>query len=265
MDFGFKAKLFKPIFSLEIRQLSGFVLFENWTQTEEAVSNTKMFYLIEVEDHVRVEPKHFGLPTREAIEKQLNESYVDKVTKELGHVVSVVSVGEVHDGVIIPGDGAAFYKSDFELLVWKPELHELVYGTINEIAGFGAFLQVGPAQGMIHISQTMEDYVSMSKTGTLTGKASKRSLAKGDDCVARIVAISFKGGEPRIGLTMRQSGLGKLQWVEDDKNKAEAVAKKMEKASSDKASGKGKGKGGSGGDKGTGKDDKGKESKEDKK
>ena len=31
-----------------------------------------MFYLLDVEDHVRVEPKHFGLPTKEAIEKQLN-------------------------------------------------------------------------------------------------------------------------------------------------------------------------------------------------
>ena len=37
-----------------------------------------MFYLAEVEDHVRVEPKHFGLETHEAIERQLNESYVDK-------------------------------------------------------------------------------------------------------------------------------------------------------------------------------------------
>ncbi len=190
----------------------------------------KMFYLVEVEDHVRVEPKHFGLPTHEAIEKQLNESYVDKVNKELGFVISVVSVDHVEDGVIIPGDGAAFYKSRFNLVIWKPELHELVYGTITEIATFGAFMQIGPAQGMIHISQTMEDYVSMSKTGTWSGKASKRVISKGDECIARIVAISFKGGEPKIGLTMRQPGLGKIQWLEEDKKKRAASVKKAEKA-----------------------------------
>lgn len=178
-----------------------------------------MFYLAEVEDHVRVEPKHFGLPTHESVERQLNDSYVNSVSKELGHVISVVSVGEVGDGVIIPGDGAAFYKSRFKVLVWKPELHELVYGTIAEIASFGAFIDLGVAQGMIHISQTMEDYVSLSKTGVLSGKVSKRSLAKGDNCVARIVAISFKGGEPKIGLTMRQPGLGKIEWLEEDKRK----------------------------------------------
>ncbi len=184
-----------------------------------------MFYIAEVEDHVRVEPKHFGLPTKEAVEKQLNESFVDKVTKELGFVVSVVSVDSVDNGVIIPGDGAAFYKSVFKLLIWRPELHELCYGTIVEIANFGAFIQIGPAQGMVHISQTMEDYVSLSKTGTLSGKASKRNLAKGDDCLARTVAISFKGGEPKIGLTMRQPGLGKVEWLKEDRKKAIASAK----------------------------------------
>ena len=162
-----------------------------------------MFYLLDVEDHVRVEPRYFGLKTREAIEKQLNEDFVDSVSKEFGYVIAVLSVGKIDDGVIIAGDGAAYYNSEFELLVWRPELHELVYGTIAEITNFGAFMQVGPAQGMIHISQTMEDYVSLTKSGTLSGKATKRSLAKGDECIARIVAISYKAGStPTIGVTM---------------------------------------------------------------
>lgn len=194
-----------------------------------------MFYLLDVEDHVRVKPKHFGLPTQEAVETQLKETYVDKVTKELGFVISVVKVDSVQDGVIIPGDGAAFYRSVFTLLVWKPELHELVYGTIADIANFGAFLQVGPAQGMIHISQTMEDYVSFTKTGTLSGKASKRTLSKGDDCLARVVAISFKSGEPKIGLTMRQPGLGRVQWVEEDKKKKVASEKRAAKGEGKKS------------------------------
>lgn len=184
-----------------------------------------MFYLLEVEDHVRVEPKHFGLPTKEAVEKQINETFVDKVTKELGFVVGLVSVDKVDAGVIVPGDGAAFYNSVFKILVWKPELHELVYGVISDITNFGAFMQIGPAQGMVHISQTMEDYVSLSKTGTLAGKASKRNLSKGDECLARIVAISFKAGEPKIGLTMRQPGLGCIDWIKEDKKKKDAAAK----------------------------------------
>ena len=197
-----------------------------------------MFYLAEVQDHIRVKPKHFGLPTQESIERQLNDSYIGSVSKDLGYVVSVVSVDDVGDGVIIPGDGAAYYDSKFKILIWKPELHELVYGTISEIASFGAFMDMGVMQGMIHISQTMEDYVSMSKSGTLSGKASKRSLGKGDNCVAKIVAISFKSGEPKIGLTMRQPGLGKIEWLEQDNAKRNKIAKRAEAKEKSKKGGK---------------------------
>lgn len=193
-----------------------------------------MFYIAEVEDHIRVEPKHFGLATKDAVTEQLQESYIRTMHKELGFVISVISVEDVGEGVIIPGDGAAYYKSKFTVLVWKPELHELIPGTIKDITNFGAFMQIGPTQGMIHISQTMEDFVSLSKTGNLQGKISKRSLNVGDNCLARIVAISYKAGEPKIGLTMRQPGLGKIEWIEDAQRKAIASAKKTDKGESKK-------------------------------
>jgi DNA-directed RNA polymerase subunit E' len=189
----------------------------------------KMFYLTEVEDYVRVDPTLFGLPTGEAVEKQLEETYEDYYNKDLGRVVSVVNVVEIGEGVIIPGDGAAYYKSIFTLLVWKPELQELVFGKIAEITSFGAFIDMGTMRGMIHISQTMDDYVSFSDAGSLAGKTSGRTLKAGDLCLARVVAVSHKGDEPKIGLTMRQPGLGKLDWVKEDKIKKEAEAKKVAK------------------------------------
>ncbi len=201
-----------------------------------------MFYLTEVQDHVRVDPKLFGLPTAEAVDKQLKETYADYYDKELGRVVSIIEVLEVGEGVIIPGDGAAYYKSRFKLLVWKPKLQELVFGTIAEITSFGAFIDMGAMKGMIHISQTMDDYVSFSKTNSLLGKASKRNLKQGDLCLARIVAISHKGGSSKVGLTMRQPGLGKLDWIKEDKIKKEAAAKKAEKLNKAAASKATKGK-----------------------
>ena len=185
-----------------------------------------MFYLTEIEDYVRVEPKLFGIPTRESVDKQLREIYADYYDKEIGKVVLVIEVLEVGEGVIIPGDGAAYYNSRFKLLTWKPEINELVYGEISEIANFGAFMYLGAMKGMIHISQTMNDYVSFSKTNLLVGKVTKKSLKKGDLCLARIVAISHKGEGPRIGLTMRQPGLGKLEWIKEEKIKKEKEEKK---------------------------------------
>jgi len=189
-----------------------------------------MFYLIEMEDHVRVEPKLFGLPTLEAVRKQLEETYFNYYNREIGRSISVVEVLNVGEGVIVPGDGAVYYSSKFKLLVWKPELHELVFGSIEEITNFGAFINLGVLKGMIHISQTMDDFVSFSKTNVLSGKNSKRSLKAGDLCIARVVAISHKGEELKIGLTMRQPGLGKIEWIKEDVIKKQKDGEKVLKS-----------------------------------
>ena len=188
-----------------------------------------MFYEVELKSHIRVPPSSFNMEVEDAVMQQLNEEFNDYISKDFGIVIAVSEIVDIGEGIIIPGDGAAYYKSLFTVLVWKPELHELIPGSIKEITNFGAFMQIGPAQGMIHISQTMEDFVSLNKTGSLSGKMTKRSLNVGDLCLARIVAISYKAGEPKIGLTMRQPGLGKIEWIEDSRKKAVAAAKKSEK------------------------------------
>jgi DNA-directed RNA polymerase subunit E' len=185
-----------------------------------------MFYLIEVEDYIRVEPKLFGLPTMESVDKQLKETYADYYDRDIGRVISIIEVLEVGEGVLIPGDGATYYRSRFKLLVWKPELQEVVYCEVSEITNFGAFMNLGAMKGMIHISQTMDDYVSFNKSNSLIGKASKRTLKQGDLCLARVVAISHKGGELKVGLTMRQPGLGKLEWIKEDAAKKNKAAQK---------------------------------------
>ena len=190
-----------------------------------------MFYLIEIRDYVRVAPALFGMDTKEAIKKELQEKFSNHVSTDLGTVISVQEVKEIGEGIIIPGDGAAYYETTFTLLTFRPELNEIAYGKVAEITSFGAFLNLGPTEGMIHISQTMDDYVSFSKGNVLTGRNSKRSLKKDDLCIARIIAVSFKNPtEPKIGLTMRQPGLGKLEWIEQDKRKTAQDSAKVAKA-----------------------------------
>jgi len=197
-----------------------------------------MFYIYEIEDYVRVAPSLFNLPTDEAVSKQLNEKYENFIDKDIGAVITVLEVLQVSEGIIIPGDGAAYYKSTFKLLTFKPELQELIFGEVSEITNFGAFMDLGAIEGMIHISQTMDDFVSFSKSNTLLGQNSKRALKKGDLCLARIVAISFKTDQPKIGITMRQPGLGKVEWISDDKRRAKLQAEKAAKAVGGEAKGK---------------------------
>lgn len=179
-----------------------------------------MYYRTIIKDHIRVPPLLFSLPKEEAILIRIRKQYEGHISKDLGVVIEVSNVLEIGEGVIIPGDGASYYYTTFELLVFRPEMQEVLLGKINDIADFGAFMSLGPIEGMIHISQTMDDYVSFSKERVLSGKESKRSLKVGDLCRARIIAVSYKDPtNPKIGLTMRQQGLGKLDWIEEDRLK----------------------------------------------
>ena len=56
-----------------------------------------MFYITEVEDYIRVEPKLFGLSTREAVENQLKETYKEYYDRDLGKSVAVIEVLEIGD------------------------------------------------------------------------------------------------------------------------------------------------------------------------
>jgi DNA-directed RNA polymerase subunit E' len=122
-----------------------------------------MFYKSEIKDHIRVPPDLFEIPREEAILKRIKVDYEGFISKDLGIVIDVSKVNEVGEGIIIPGDGAAYYEVKFELLTFKPELQEVVMGKIKDIADFGAFITIGPTEGMIHVSQTMDDFVSFAK------------------------------------------------------------------------------------------------------
>ncbi|MCK5283020.1 MAG: DNA-directed RNA polymerase [Nanoarchaeota archaeon] len=189
-----------------------------------------MFYKTELSDHIRVPPSMFDLSVEEAVVQRVKKKFEGYISKDFGVVIDVSDISEIGEGIIIPCDGAPYYKVKFKLLTYKPEMHEVVLGKIKDIADFGAFINLGPIDGMIHISQTMDDFVSFSKDKVLSGKESRRTIKVNDSCYARIIAVSFKDVQnPKLGLTMRQAGLGKLEWIdEDQKTKTEKEEPKKE-------------------------------------
>ena len=175
-----------------------------------------MFYKTQLKDHIRIPPHFFGLKLEDAMIERIKKKYEGYISKELGIVIDVSRLDNIGEGIIIPGDGASYYKTEFEVIIFKPEMQEVLLGRIKDIADFGAFINIGPIDGMIHISQTMNDFVSFNKEKTLAGKESKKILKIGDKCRARIIATSYKDiANPKLGLTMRQTGLGKLEWIEE--------------------------------------------------
>jgi DNA-directed RNA polymerase subunit E' len=186
-----------------------------------------MFYELEMQNHIRLPPSEFKEDLDKALKERIKELYEGRIDKEQGIIISVKKIDKVGEGIIIPGDGAPYYDVRFKLITFRPEIQEVVHGVVTDITDFGVFFDIGAIDGMIHVSQTMDDFVSISKMGVLTGKESKKVLKTKDKCRARIVAVSYKDiNNPKIGLTMRQPGLGNLNWIDEDLKKVDTKGDK---------------------------------------
>lgn len=180
-----------------------------------------MYRIITVKTIVKVPPKRFGMDIQKAIKESIAEDYEGKLNRVFGMGLVVTKINEIGEGKVFPEDPSFHYPVNFELLTFKPEVHEIVIGDVIDNTEFGSFVRMGPMDGLVHVSQLMNDYVSFDeKNSTFLGKETKRTLKEGDPVRAKIISIAMiPGKENKIGLTMRQPDLGAFNWIETDKKK----------------------------------------------
>jgi len=192
-----------------------------------------MYYLNLIEDKIRIPPSMFGSKMEDAALKILRERYEGRIFKETGIILSVFEPEISGEGVVIPGDPGAYYTVKFKSLSFIPYVNEVFLAEVKDIVEFGAFASIGPFQGLIHITQLSKDkFFYDKKAKTLTSKAAKKSVKKGDVALVKVSTISLKttAADTKIGLTMRPDGLGLLQWLEKPQTEAKSEKTKKEEA-----------------------------------
>ena len=148
----------------------------------------------------------------------LSEDYEGIITRDYGFIIAIVDVIDVGPGIIIPGNANTFHEVEFSILSFKPVISEVVEGDVVEIVDFGSFIRLGPLDGLVHVSQICDDYISYEQVGNrFIGKETGKILEVGDTVRAKIIAVSLGTGRSgKLGLTMRQHFLGKPEWIEED-------------------------------------------------
>lgn len=192
-----------------------------------------MFQLVGLSDVVRIPPDKFNGPLTEVATQILKSRYESTLTPEFGYIILVSNVKVEPVGKMIQGDGATYHRASFEVLTFEPKLQEIVEGEVVEITEFGAFIRIGPADALLHISQIMDDFISADlKQGMIVGTNTGRRLVVGSKVRVRITAVSLGRGASmgKIGVTCRQPFLGALEWIEEDVKKATAQEEPKAKA-----------------------------------
>lgn len=183
----------------------------------------EMFALITIKDYVRIPPSKFGRDFKEVVHEELKSRYegaLINITGEsekprLGIIIGIIDADAEQTGIIIPGDGATYHRVVFNALVFTPFERQVVEGEVVSVTRVGLYVNLGVLDGFIHINQVSDERVTFeTATGSLLLEESRRYVERGDKVRARIYVVSTMPGKGlRIHMTMRQPGLGKLEWI----------------------------------------------------
>ena len=187
-----------------------------------------MYKRVRLKDTVEVPPKHLADVSPELVKQILQDKLEGRMDEDVGSVVSVTEVHDIGDGAVLPNRPGVYYEAEFDAVTFDPEMQEVVDGEVVEVVNFGAFVGIGPVDGLLHVSQISDEYLSFDgENQQLASRDSSRVLGVGDAVRARIVTKSVDERNPRdskIGLTAKQPGLGKHGWLEEDRQRREAQA-----------------------------------------
>jgi len=184
-----------------------------------------MYYLDHRHDVVRIPPERLGPQLETVLTELAQQQFEGKLVDGQNLTVTIQDVRSVGEGHIIHGDGGVYQEVEYQALLFRPEIQEVVEGAVVEIRKFGAFVRFGPLDGLLHVSQIMDDRVNIDEHNQrLVGVETKKDLKVGYKVRARVVSLSLSEISPRdsrIGLTMRQPGLGRFEWIQEAHKKAE--------------------------------------------
>ncbi|PSP47128.1 DNA-directed RNA polymerase [Halobacteriales archaeon SW_10_66_29] len=187
-----------------------------------------MYKRVTLRDTVEVPPEHLADVTPQRIKRLLQDKLEGRVDEDVGSVVSVIEVHDIGEGAVLPNEPGVYYDAEFDALTFDPQMQEVVDGEIVEVVNFGAFVGIGPVDGLLHVSQISDEYLAYDEENQmLASRESNRTLGVGDTVRARIVTKSIDERNPRdskIGLTAKQVGLGKHGWLKEEREKRQAQA-----------------------------------------
>ncbi len=179
-----------------------------------------LYYIYSVKDTISLPPSHFGEDLNEAAYGILKSKYERTLDKDIGVILSVFNIRDISDGVILPGDPSTHHDVRFDVLAFNLEVNEVVEGEVSELVEFGAFVRLGPLDGLVHLSQITNDFINYDrKSAMFVLRNTGRSLKKGDNVYAKVSTVSMKNNikDTKIALTMRPEGLGKPEWLKEPK------------------------------------------------
>uniref|UniRef100_A0A6V0I3X3 RNA polymerase III subunit Rpc25 domain-containing protein n=1 Tax=Zooxanthella nutricula TaxID=1333877 RepID=A0A6V0I3X3_9DINO len=107
-----------------------------------------MFTLVLIDDDIPVQPTDFRDDYRVQLKRQIESKYVDRVIPNAGLCIAFYDFANIKDAIVYPGDGKlacgeAYFKVEFNLVVFRPIVDEWLVGSLSSSTEKGLSLSLG--------------------------------------------------------------------------------------------------------------------------
>jgi len=200
-----------------------------------------MFYLVRTKMIVPVPPSELRpeMDINDIILGILRSTYEDSVHSEFGYIVAVLGVEIEGLGYITPENPSVFFKVMVEMLVFRPEVGEVIEGPVVSAIETGVYVNIGFTDAFISINALGHEHFRFDiRKGELRGTKTNTVIKPGDwirgklfPTTSTLVAGSATSlpkvrfnirtplrlekmhGELRIRMSSRDVGLGLLREI----------------------------------------------------
>ena len=182
-----------------------------------------MYSLVTKEDTIRIPAEYIKKERSlsEHVDRLAHDAFEGRFDDEDNYVLLTFDHELQGRGRIIHGDGAIYQKVRFKALLFSMDSNEIVDGAVSEVHEFGAFVQIGPMEALLHKSQILDEQIDINiGLRRIEGRQTGKYLAVGSPVRSRIVSLSLNPHDPRsskIGLTCKQPALGAPDWIAEER------------------------------------------------
>jgi DNA-directed RNA polymerase III subunit RPC8 len=102
-----------------------------------------MFVLTLMKDIVELPPVEFDRDTLSVLTDVIDMKFSNRVIQDVGLIVCMRSFTHIGDAYLYPSQGAAHHQVEFQLIVFRPFIGELITGTVSRCTRDGVYVSLG--------------------------------------------------------------------------------------------------------------------------
>lgn len=170
-----------------------------------------MFFSVELDHLIELEPRHFGPSLEKRLRSQLELDVEGVFDRQHGFIIAIKDNPEPKfgKGRIHAGRGEVTFRVKYTALVMMPFRGEVILGFVMKINKNGIFAESGPIKVYVSQHEIPKDFEFDLETGTFRSLESGETIAKDTELRIQITGVSGDGGQELVVTgTIRREELG---------------------------------------------------------